>query len=168
MADKTQQSAFYKTFLIFWVDGQLFAADVKAVLEVLRNENVSPIPRNYDFIQGIINFRGEVVTVVNTGQKLLMPERKEVEKEVIIVFDFIKDKQEVKLGAQADRVMKVMEVKTTDIHPVPDFGENYNPEFLDGTLKTDDGFALILRIEKIFSDKEVAVLQDNTEKQTHE
>lgn len=166
--DKQATKTNLKTFLVFWVDQQLFAANVNAVLEVLRNEQVSPIPRHYDFIEGIINFRGEVVTVVNTGKKLLMPNSQETDKNVIIVFEFTKDQQSVKLGAMADQVMNVREVPASEVHAVPDFGENYNPEFLEGTLKTDDGFALILKIEKIFSEREIDLIQESNDTHTTE
>lgn len=152
-----------KTFLVFWIDGQLFAADVGAILEVLRNENISPIPRNYSFIEGIINFRGEVVTVIDTGQKINMPGKSKKDKQVIIIFEFTQDSQDIKLGALADSVMDVMEVNKSDLQPVPEFGQNYNPEYLEGTIKTEEGFALVLKIDKIFSDNDVEIIRENSE-----
>lgn len=163
MAAKASSSK--NTYLIFWVDGLLFASDVTSVLEVLRNENVSPIPRNYEFVKGIINFRGEVITVIDTALKINMPGKNRTEKDVIIVFEFVQDNQEVKLGALADKVMDVMEVSDDELQAVPEFGKNYNPDYLRGTIKTEEGFALVLKIDKIFSESEVEVIRESTENQ---
>lgn len=153
------------TYLIFWVDGQLFASNVSAVLEVLRNENVSPIPRNYSFIKGIINFRGEVVTVIDTGQKINMPGKASTDKNVIIIFEFMQENQEIKLGALADKVMDVTNVNENDLQAVPEFGQNFNPKYLEGTIKTEHGFALVLKIDKIFSEAEVEIIQESNQNQ---
>lgn len=163
----TTTASKIKTYLIFWVDGQLFASDVSAILEVLRNENISPIPRNYSFIEGIINFRGEVVTVVDTGQKINMPGKSKADKNVIIIFEFMQDNKEIKLGALADKVMDVKDVSDENLQSVPEFGQNYNPEYLLGTIKTEEGFALVLNVEKIFSEAEVEVIRDNNENQSN-
>lgn len=154
-----------KTYLSFYLGGELFGADVKYILEVLKDEPITEIPRSEDFIKGIINFRGEIVTVVDFFKKMNMEGENTIDKEIIIVVELSKDDKQVKVGLQADKVRKVFEMSDTDLKPVPEFGKYYNPEFLTGVAKTDDGLVMLLDVEKILSENEVNLIIESNIKE---
>lgn len=150
------------SYLSFVLNEELFAITVKNVLEVLQGAEITPIPKTTDFIKGIINFRGEVLTVVESRKKFNMPEPEEKpEEEIIIVLELEVNDTTVKLGATVDRVKDVIEIKTNSIKPIPELGLKYNPEFVVGALKKDKGFLMVLDAERIFSTEEVDLLINN-------
>ncbi|MBN2485413.1 MAG: purine-binding chemotaxis protein CheW [Bacteroidales bacterium] len=154
------------TYLSFYLGPTLFGANVKYILEVLRNEQITDIPRSADFIKGIINFRGEIVTVVDFFKKLNMPGGTGKSQKIIIVFELPDKNKSIKIGVEADKVRKVFEMPDNQLKPVPEFGKYYNPEYLTGVAETSDGFVMLFNIEKVFSENEVQIMNVIQTKET--
>lgn len=157
----TQYQIKELSYLIFNLGKEQFAANVNKIIEVIRDAEITEVPRTEDYIEGIINFRGEVVTIVNTRKKIGLGEEKTSRKPVIIVFELDFDGKKIRIGAYANKVNKVVELKENEIHPVPDFGSYYNPEFLEGAIRSPHGFVMILNVLKIFSEKDVEIFIKN-------
>ncbi|MCG8697792.1 MAG: chemotaxis protein CheW, partial [Bacteroidales bacterium] len=58
------------SFLIFSIEDEDFAINVKHVIEVVRVESLTKVPKTEQYLEGILNFRGRIVSVVNANQKL--------------------------------------------------------------------------------------------------
>lgn len=159
---KTEKARKKTHYLSFKLDKEIFAVSVYKVLEVLQMQKVTLVPKAPDYIKGVINFRGEILPVIETRTKFNMPERQESEKYVIIVLDLKVNNQKIILGAIADGVRDVLEINEEDIKDVPEMGSNYNTEFLSGMLKKDDGFIMILDIDKVFSVEDLSIMTETT------
>ncbi len=153
-----------KSFLTFVIENEQLAVDVTKVIEVLRNQQIFEVPKTEAYIAGIINFRGEILTVVDTRKKINLSNDSSQDKYVIIVYDLRFDDKKVRVGALADKVLNVMNISENVIKPVPEFGNYYNPEYLKGAFKVNDGFVMILDIEKIFSTRDVKIINEVAEK----
>lgn len=148
------------TYLSFYLGQELFGSDVKQILEVLRDEQITDIPRSQDFIKGIINFRGEIVTIIDLFVKLNMTTQTRKNKPIIIVFELLSNEKNVKIGVLVEKVKKVFEMNKKEQLPIPEFGKYYNPEYLTGVAKVNDEFVMLLDIEKVLSDEEVQLILD--------
>lgn len=151
-----------KTFLTFNLGSELFAVNVKYVLEVLQSEEITPVPQTPNYIKGIVNFRGEIIPVVDTFKKFNLDEEND-ENHVTIVMEVELNGKLMKLGASATRVKDVTGIANSEITPVPEIGSGYNTEFLTGAVKRDERFVLILNVEKIFSEDEIVILSKASE-----
>ncbi len=85
------------------------------------------------------------------------------EKYVIIVFDLNINDKNIVIGAKADNVRDVIAIDDDQIQDVPELGLNYNTEFLEGMLKGEKGFIMMLNIDKIFSAEEVNIINKASE-----
>jgi len=151
------------SYLSFKLGNEIFAVSVHKVLEVLEIQNVTKVPNTPEYVRGVINFRGDILPVIETRRKFNMPEIESDKKTVIIVLDLILNEKQVKLGAIADGVRDVLEIKQTDIKMVPHMGSRYNSNFIEGMIKTDAGFLMILDIDKVFSEEEVTLVDETME-----
>lgn len=61
--------------VVFTLDGQSFALDLGAVRRVVRAIEVTPLPNAPDIILGVINIRGELVSVIDLRHRFHMPTR---------------------------------------------------------------------------------------------
>lgn len=157
--DKNEKQAY----LSFVLDEEIFALSVHKVLEVLEFQKITKVPNTPDYIHGVINFRGDILPVVDTRTKFNLPPEIDNSKKVIIVLEIkVKDKTSY-LGAIADGVRDVMNVDVNSIKAVPDIGNAYNTEFLEGMIKTEQGFIMILNIDKVFSVEEINLIDKHTE-----
>lgn len=155
-----------KTYLTFEIQNRLFAVEALDVLEVLRNEGVSPVPKTRNYIKGIVNFRGEIVSVVTADQKMNIEENEMANAyRNIIILELNLNGRDIRVGMLVQNVKKVMNVSEDQIKPVPEFGTYYNPEFLKGGLKIDDQYAMILDSKSIFTNEEVEIISKETSKQ---
>jgi purine-binding chemotaxis protein CheW len=155
--DQTQQH-----YLSIKLNDELFAINVNKVLEVLQNQQTTKIPNVPDFIKGVINFRGEIVPVIEARQKFKMPQREDNQKYVIIVLDLEVNDKKILLGVIVDGVKDVLELSDDIIKDVPEMGTNYNIEFIKGMVKLDKGFLMLLNVDRVFSSEEINII-DNTQ-----
>ena len=147
---ETKKVITKNSYLSFQISKEIFAVSVNKVLEVQEMQNITEVPDTPAYIVGIINFRGEILPVVETRIKFNMPP-KDREKYVIIVIETLINGKKTLLGAIADAVVDVMEVADTEILEAPALGSNYNPDYLKGMIKAENGFIMVLDIDKVLS-----------------
>ena len=157
-----------RSFLTFRMMDEVFAIDVLKVIEILELSKITKVPRSPDFMVGIINLRGNVLPVIDARIKFGMPKKGVTIESCIIVMNIEVDDDIVTLGVLVDSVSEVIEIQTEAIQKSPSIGARYNSAFIDGLVKKDDDFVMILNIGKAFSQDELGLLNiaaGNPEKQ---
>ena len=143
-------------YLTFTLDRELYAVAVHSVKEVLEYTNVTKVPRTLDFMKGVINLRGSVVPVVDLRAKFGMPEVENTIATSIIVAEVSIADEAVVLGMIADSVQEVINLDPQDIEPPPKIGSRVDSQFIEGIGKQDGRFIIILAIDRVFSEFELA------------
>lgn len=149
-----------EAYLSFRLENEVFAVKVQKVLEVLEIQKITPVPRTAEYVRGVINFRGEILPVIDTRMKFNMPEVEDTDKTVIIVFELKLNDKRLILGAVADGVKDVLSIRTLDIKDVPEMGSNYNTEYVIGMIKSEEEFIMILDIDRVFSAEELITVKE--------
>lgn len=143
------------SFLIFSIEDEDFAINVKHVIEVVRVESLTKVPKTEQYLEGILNFRGRIVSVVNANQKLNIENLKDRKNKYVIILELQFEERTVWIGLSVRRVKKVIEMTENQVQPVPEFGCYYNPEFLEGALHINEQFIMVLDITRVLSTKEL-------------
>lgn len=143
-------------YLTFKLNDEVFALDVSKVREILELTNITKVPQTPDYMRGVINLRGSVVPVIDMRLKFGMSRTEQTVNTCIIVAEVNMGSDIVVLGALADSVQEVVEMEPECIEPAPHIGTKMNTEFIKGMGKHDDGFVMILDIDKVFSADEIA------------
>lgn len=146
-------------YLTFELDSEIFALEIAKVREVLDFTSVTRVPKMPAFMRGVINLRGSVVPVVDMRLKFGLPPADRTINTCIIIVEIDMDGEMVALGALADSVKEVVELEATDIEPAPRIGTRLNTEFIRGMGKREEGFLILLNINRIFSTEELAAVQ---------
>lgn len=153
MDNKKRKNAY----LSFKIGKETFAVSVKKALEVLEQQYITTVPNVPEYIEGVINFRGNIIPVVDTRLKFNLPKRETGSKYVVIVLDLLIDEKKILIGAMADSVQDVIALDENNIHAVPEMGFKYNKDFILGMLKNDQSFTMILDIDKVFASDNVNI-----------
>lgn len=150
-------------YLTFVLDDEVFAVDVARVREILEMPTITKVPQVQDFMRGVINLRGCVVPVIDLHMKFGMPVTEQTVNTCIIVVEVDMGGENFVLGALADSVQEVIEMEPAEIEAPPHIGTHLRTEFLKGMGKHNEHFIMILDIDKVFSDAELATVsgQDN-------
>ena len=152
-----------RTYLTFTLDQEDFAVDVVGVREVLDYTTVTRVPRTPDFMKGVINLRGSVVPVVDMRLKFGLQEAEKGVDTCVIVLEVVLDGEVTIIGAIADSVKEVFELESSDIEPPPRLGTRFDTEFISGMGKHNDGFIIILDVNKVFSTQEMELFRQTDE-----
>ena len=147
-------------FLTFKLEGAQYADEVYKVQEVLEYTHITKVPCAASYMEGLINSRGQGISVVNLRKKFGMSEASVTKETRIIVLEVRgKDDAVVTFGAIADSVQEVIDLDEKEIEPSPKFGNNIAAQFIRGIGKRDDTFIIILNIDQIFSTEEIVNLE---------
>lgn len=149
----------FETFLTFSLGKESFALNVDHVEKILEFQQVTEVPKSPEFMLGVFNLRGEVIPLIDTRVKFGMPRTEVTASTCVLVITIDIEGETVKLGAVVDSVKEVVKYNASDILPIPSVGKKSKAEFLNGVLKINDQFTLLLNADKIFSVDEIVELK---------
>ncbi len=149
----------FNQYLTFTLSDEHYAVSVGKVREVLEYSRITKLPRTADYMKGIINLRGSGVPVIDLHLKFGMEETPVGKDTAIIVLDVRGQDGDVVVGALADAVHEVVDIPADQVERAPRFGTKLAAEFIQGVGKREDGFIIILDIDRIFNSEEVEMLR---------
>jgi purine-binding chemotaxis protein CheW len=152
-----------RQYVTFKLENELFGVEVTRTKEILSMTAVTQVPQTPDYLLGVINLRGQVVPVVDMRLKLGVSPGEETEDTCIIVVEVMVDDESLTVGALADAVREVLEIRTDQIEPPPKLGTRLKTEYINGMGKIDEQFVILLNIDRIFNDGELSMVQDVAE-----
>lgn len=161
--DKEEQ-AVMNSFLSFKLDDELFAVDVKKVIEILEVPSITKIPRAPKYMAGIINLRGKVLPLVDTKVKFGLDPIEFTVNTCIIVIEIEVEGEVLQIGTLVDAVLEVMEIPEDQIQPSPSIEASYKLEFIQGMFRKDENFIMLLNLSEVFSIQDVQYMQETNEK----
>jgi purine-binding chemotaxis protein CheW len=148
------------TYLTFTLGEEQYAVDVTKAREVLEIASITKVPRTPGFMRGVINLRGSVVPVCDMKTKFGMGETARTVDSRVVVMEIMYGGESAVLGVLADSVQEVIELEPGQIEPPPKIGMSIDTEFIRGMGKRNDGFLIILDIDRVFSREDMAVMEE--------
>ena len=142
----------------FRVAEELFAADIFAVERVLRYTAPRPIPNVPAWIEGVIDYRGRVVPVIDLRARFELPAAPSRESARILVVVAGDDW----LGAVVDAVDEVMTVTADQLAPPPPLFKGLAKQYLRALVrrgKEGEGVIVLLDVAQLLSARERIVLE---------
>lgn len=132
-------------FPTFNVGGALFGINILNIQEINKHFDITRVPQSSDFIEGILNLRGRIVTIIDLGKKLdLDPVLKNKENRNIIV-----NSEDEYIGLMVDAICDVIIAGQNDIEPAPANIDGVKGKFFKGVLKTEKQLIGILNIDAV-------------------
>lgn len=138
----------------FDLNGETYALDVMRVQEVLKVGDISPVPGAPEYVLGIINLRGKVVTVLDARLRLGLRYAEPTEQSRIIVLEAAG--QDV--GILVDGVTEVVHIRRADIDPSPGVGNEEAVRYIQGVASRDKALVIVVDVDKLLSEEEWAAL----------
>lgn len=137
-----------KQFVAFKVGDQEYGADIHKVSIIEKNLNTARVPTTPHYIKGVVNLRGEIVTVMSLRLKFDLPEIEEDDDTRTIIFKF----NEALLGIIVDSVDEVVSLKESDIESVTQITNDRSLDYILGIAKVEGRLITLLNIEKLITE----------------
>ena len=144
----TDDNSFEETtkdqYLTFEIDNEEYAIGIAYVSEVVMMSPITKVPDTPDYVEGIINVRGDITPVINV-RKRFMKETKPFDDMNCIIYIVYKD---YNLGLIADMVKEVVFIYEDSIVPPPSARLNYHNQFVKSIGKVGAKVKLILDLDR--------------------
>lgn len=133
-------------WVTFSLADEIYGINVMQIQEVLRYTEIAPVPGAAHYILGIINLRGNVVTVVDGRKKLQLMDAEDITNSRIIIIE-VGDQV---LGLVADSVSEVTEVPEGNIEISQANDEYAADKYIHGVCQVEDNLLILMDVAKFF------------------
>lgn len=140
-------------YLCFNLGAEELAIPLLTVKEVIGLPEVTPLPQAPAYFKGIMNLRGQILSILDLRTRLGIKPASQDETSVIIL-----DLNESSIGVIVDRVNSVLQIEEKDLAPKPTVDNSKTHEYINGVYRKDDKLVLIIDVARILStqDKQTA------------
>lgn len=134
----------------FYVGDALCGMDILKIQEINKVMQMTKVPQAPDYVLGILNLRGQIVTIIDLGKKLGLGETDvSADPRNIIV-----NTSGGHVGLLVKRISDVIDANMEKREPAPANMGGIQGEYFTGVYKTDRELIGILNIEKVLSIEE--------------
>lgn len=137
-------------YVTFRLAEETYGINVMMVQEVLRYTEIAPVPGAPDYVLGIINLRGNVVTVIDTRLRFGLNPSEVTDSTRIMI---IEAEQQV-IGIMVDSVAEVVYLKQSEVETAPNVGNEETAKFIQGVCNKNNELLILVELNKLMSDDE--------------
>lgn len=139
-------------WVTFRLENEKYGINVMQVQEVLRVTEIAPVPGAPDYVLGIINLRGNVVTVIDTRSRFGLDSAEMDDATRIVIIEA----EEQVVGILVDSVAEVVDLKPSEIETAPNVGTEESAKFIQGVASYADELLILVDLNKLLSEEEWA------------
>ncbi len=138
--EKTESMEKSKQIVIFRVGEDYISCPISQVREIIQLEEVTPVPSTPETIRGIINRRGEIITIVDLPKVLgIDVELEETESQLIILYQ-----EDENIGVMTSEVTEIPTISDEDVEEPSEALESpVNKKYLEGIVKHEGELVLL-------------------------
>ncbi len=151
MAEKDYQYQL----VTFQLGEEQYGIDIMDVKEIVRVQDIRPIPNAPTYVEGIFNLRSEIIPIINLHKRFHLKKPIMSEDDALLSGFIIIDLDGMKLGVIIDKVARVVTVDTEKIQPPPQMLTGIGAEYIQGVVHQEQGYLIILDIRRLFNPREL-------------
>ncbi|WP_018953905.1 chemotaxis protein CheW [Thioalkalivibrio sulfidiphilus] len=139
-------------YVTFRLAEETYAINVMQVQEVLRVSEIAPVPGAPHYVLGIVNLRGNVVTVIDARRRLGLEPREPDDASRVVIIEVSNQV----VGILVDSVAEVIELGAAEIEPAPNVGNDESSKYIQGVASRDGELTIVVDLNKLLSEEEWA------------
>ena len=137
-------------YVTFRLADEIYGINVMQVQEVLRVSEIAPVPGAPHYVLGIINLRGNVVTVIDTRIRLGLETTDVTDSTRIVIIEGAKHV----VGILVDCVAEVVDLATSEVESAPNVGSDESAKYIQGVASRDGELLILVDLNKLLTDEE--------------
>jgi len=146
-------------YLTFSMADEEYGIGILKIKEIIGMMPITTVPRTPDYVKGVINLRGKVIPVVDLRLRFRMKSVGYTDRTCIIVVEIQAASGTAMMGIVVDSVSEVLNIKAEEIEDTPAFGAKLNTNFILGMAKMGGGVKILLDIDRVLNQEEVALIE---------
>ena len=148
--------------VVFGLGKEEFGIDISRVREIVLIQNITSIPQAADFVEGIVNLRGQIVPIVDLCKRFRVANAAVTDESArrIIVVNIAGQN----IGILVDGVSEILRIADESMEPTPPLvAGGIGSDFITGVAKVEGRLIIVLDLDRIFSSDEKEVLAQSVE-----
>ncbi len=137
-------------WVTYQLEDEFYGINVMQVQEVLRLSEIAPVPGAPSYVLGIINLRGNVVTVIDTRARFGLPPQEPTESSRIIIVEVSGHV----IGMLVDCVAEVVYLHQSEIDTAPNVSDD-SSRFIQGVCNRDKYLLILVDVNKLLDQEEI-------------
>ena len=134
-------------FLTFIIDDEEYGVEIAKIREIISICKITKVPESPDYVEGIINLRGDIVPVINVRKRFSKIWKEYDELTCIVVIEY----SGYKIGLIVDSVNEVVYIHEENILPPPSSKINYYNQFIRNIGRVEEKVKLLLDLDKLLA-----------------
>ncbi len=140
----------------FRIGRETFAVPIELVHEIVRVPEITAVPDAPDFVEGVINLRGKIISIVDLRKRFGEAEIKPSKKNRILVAE-VGDKM---VGLIVDAASEVLKIPPADVEPPPNVFAEGELNYVTGVGKLNGRLIMLVDLKQILQRGELRRLGD--------
>lgn len=132
------------TLITFYLGDFIFGIPAEKVVEINKDLEITPVPLADEFILGIMNLRGHIVTVMDLQKKI------KLQGDLNYRLNLIIKKDNELLSFLVEKIGDILEVPVAKLEETPDRIEGLDREYIENIYQLPDRLLLLLNVNKLF------------------
>jgi len=152
MSENETGNVGHRQCVTFRLDNEIYGINVMLIQEVLRVTEIAPVPGAPNYVIGIINLRGNVVTVIDTRMRFGLPSKEMDDATRIVIIEV----ENQTVGIVVDSVSEVVDVDSSEIETAPNVGNDETARYIEGVVSRGDELLILVDLNKLLTEDEWA------------
>ena len=144
------QLADVSQWVTFRLGEESYGVNVMQVQEVLRVSEIAPVPGAPGYVLGIINLRGNVVSVLDTRLRFGLAKKATDDSTRIIIIEL----ESQTIGILVDSVAEVEDVQSSEVDAAPSVGNEESARYIAGVVSRANGILILVDVHRLLSEQE--------------
>ncbi len=138
-----------RQLVVFDLAEEVYGVEINTVREIIRMQAVTSVPDAPEFIEGVMNLRGNVIPVVDLRRRFNLPAGETTADTRVVVVDIDGEG----IGVIVDAVTEVLRITEGSIEPASSVVTTEDSYYIRGIVKLSDRLLILLDIEKALGEE---------------
>ena len=134
-------------FISFAIGDDQYGVDIMAVREIKEWSEITHLPKQPDYVRGVLNLRGVIVPIVDLRCRFGQGMTEATAVHIVIIVQ-VGTRQ---VGLLADRVLDIVSVEMAQVQPVPRIEQESRTDFLSGLVTIESGMIALIDLSHLLS-----------------
>ena len=134
-------------FISFAIGDDQYGVDIMAVREIKGWSQITQLPRQPDYMRGVLNLRGIMVPIIDLRCRFGQGVTEATALHIVIVVQI----GTRHVGLLADRVLDIVAINASQVQPVPRIAQGSRADFLSGLVTIESGMIALIDLSHLLS-----------------
>jgi purine-binding chemotaxis protein CheW len=134
-------------FISFAIGDEQYGVDIMAVREIKGWSQITALPRQPDYMRGVLNLRGIMVPIIDLRCRFGQGMTEATPLHIVIVVQI----GSRHVGLLGDRVLDIVAINASQIQPIPRVSRTAQTDFLSGLVTIESGMIALIDLARLLT-----------------